>query len=86
MQVLKFQAKNQITLPKKVIEEFHLARGDILKCEVDGAHIILTPVDLEERYSQNALSTIDRIVDERKGKGHPLRTDQDIEGMKERGV
>ena len=79
MQVLKFQGKNQITLPKRVIEDFHLKRGDILKCSVDGTHIILTPVDLKERYSQSTLSAIDRIVEEEKGKGYSLKTDQEIE-------
>lgn len=79
MHVIKFQSKNQITLPKEVIEEFHMKRGDILKCEVNGAHIILTPVDLEERYPKSSLEAIDRIVEEGKGKGYPLRTEQDIE-------
>lgn len=79
MHVIKFQSKNQITLPKKVIEQFYLEKGDVLKCEVDGVHIILTPVDLEQRYPKSSLEAIDRIVQEGKGKGHPLRTDQDIE-------
>ncbi|MBU0568199.1 AbrB/MazE/SpoVT family DNA-binding domain-containing protein [bacterium] len=52
MQVLKFQGKNQVTIPKEVIEQFSLERGDILKCEVDGSHIVLTPVDLELSISQ----------------------------------
>jgi bifunctional DNA-binding transcriptional regulator/antitoxin component of YhaV-PrlF toxin-antitoxin module len=80
VRVLKFQSKNQITLPREVIEQFYLERGDILKCEVDGVHIILTPVDLEERYFKSSLEAIDRIVKEGKGKGYSLRTDQDIEG------
>ena len=55
-------------------------RGDILKYKIDGAHIILTPVDFEERYSKSSLFAIDRIVEEGKGKGYSLNTEEDIEG------
>src|SRR3989338_146362 len=79
MQTLKFQSKGQLTLPKQVSVQFHLAKGDVLKCEIKGSHIILTPVDLEERYSEQDLQAIDKIVESGKGKGAALTSDKDID-------
>lgn len=77
MQILKFQSKRQITLPQRVAVQFNLDKGDVLKCEVKGSHIILTPVDLEERYTEHDLSAIDRITEH--GKGIALTSDKDID-------
>ena len=79
MQTLRFQSKGQLTLPKQVAVQFHLAKGDVLKCEIKGSHIILTPVDLEERYSEQDLQAIDKIVESGKGKGVALTSDKDID-------
>ena len=79
MQILKFQSKRQVTLPQQVAVQFHLDKGDVLKCEVKGSHIILTPVDLEERYTEHDLSAIDRITEHGKGKGDALTSDKDID-------
>ncbi|MBI4680591.1 MAG: AbrB/MazE/SpoVT family DNA-binding domain-containing protein [Nitrospirae bacterium] len=79
MQILKFQSKGQVTLPKQIVGQFHLDRGDVLKCEVRNSHIILTPVDIEERYAEDELQAIDQIVESGKGKGIALNSDKDID-------
>ena len=79
MQILKFQNKGQVTLPKQIIAQFHLQGGDVLKCETKDSHIVLTPVDLEERYTEKDLKVIDQIVETGKGKGVSLNSDKAID-------
>jgi len=79
MQILKFQNKGQVTLPQQIVDRFHLQKGDVLKCETKASHIVLTPVDLEERYTEDDLRAIDRVIEDGKGKGTSLNSDKDID-------
>ena len=46
MSICKLGQKNQITIPKKLVEELHLHPGDILEIKTKGSAIVLLPKKL----------------------------------------
>jgi len=46
MSLCKLGQKNQITIPKKLVEDLHLQAGDVLEIKIEGSTIILLPKKL----------------------------------------
>jgi AbrB family looped-hinge helix DNA binding protein len=46
MSLCKLGQKNQITIPKKLVENLHLQPGDVLEIKTEGSAIILLPKKL----------------------------------------
>jgi len=46
MSLCKLGQKNQITIPKKLVEDLHLQPGDILEIKNEGSALILLPKKL----------------------------------------
>jgi len=79
---LKINARNDIHLPAEVLRRLNLGEEKILKAQVKGNMLILIPVDLEPRYSDEALSGLDQIHQDEKKKGWtPLEKDRDIDEL-----
>ena len=57
MRLSKVLSKNQITLPREAVNVLHLSKGDLLKCEVKGGGLVLTPVV----FPEHGLDTLDAI-------------------------
>ncbi len=79
---LKMNVRNDLHLPAKVIRQLNLGEDRIFKAEVRANVLILIPVDLEPRYTHQALEAIDKIHEREKKKGFiPLDTDDDIKKL-----
>ena len=63
--VIKITSKNQITLPKQIVEALHLRKGDILSVDREDNHILLTPQTLEDRYPEDLLARVERKMEKR---------------------
>ena len=66
---LRLNARNDIHLPKKVLDMLNLGEDRIMKVELTDHAVILTPVDLEPRYSKKELEAWDRLHENEKKKG-----------------
>ncbi len=74
-------ARNDLHLPADVLRKLNLGRDRIVKAELRGNSLIIFPVDLEPRYSQEELAGLDRLHEDEKKKGwirlaHPRDIDQ----------
>ena len=69
MVLSKVLSKYQITLPKEVVRQLHIAKGDLLKCEARDGRISLTPVIVEEPYSEEELRKFEALYDDPKNTG-----------------
>lgn len=73
MTITKLKTKNQLTIPQKIVERLHLRLNELFAVDVEGNYIKLTPVKLEPRYSVQELNTIERIVEQEKGKAKTFK-------------
>lgn len=74
MILTKLKAKNQITLPKEIARRLNFKKNDLFRVETEDNYIKLIPVDIEPRYSPGELETIDKIVEQEKGKSKEFKT------------
>ena len=71
--MLKMNRNRQINLPSAFISRLSLGEDRYFKAEVEGNHIILTPVDPIERiFSEKDLSLIETIFHKEKASAKPV--------------
>ncbi len=69
-------SKNQVTIPKKIVDRFHLKRGTIFDIKIEANRIELIPMDLVERsYSDEEYKKLEAIYQQEKGTAKPLSKD-----------
>ncbi len=79
---LKLNARNDIHLPSEVLKYLNLSEDRILRATLKGNALVLVPVDLEPRYSKEALEGLDKLHENEKKKGlTPLRSEKDIDNL-----
>lgn len=79
---LRLNARNDIHLPKRALKLLNLGEDRIMKAELKGHALVLTPVDLEPRYSQKELDAWDRLHEDEKKKGWiPLNSKEDVDNL-----
>lgn len=81
---LKINARNDLHLPAELLRALNLGKERMVKGEVCGNTLVLVPVDLEPRYSQEELEGLDRLHEDEKKKGWiRLTTKKDIDSLLE---
>lgn len=81
MPILKMTGRNDVHLPAKLVRSLNLGEEKFFFAVVKGSSIILTPVDIEPRYSKEALDGLERLVKKEKGRATQIRSRKDIEGL-----
>lgn len=81
MPVLKMTGRNDIHLPAKMVRMLNLGAEKFLVAVLRGNSIVLTPVDVEPRYSKEALKGLEKLVKKEKGQAIPIRSKKDIEAL-----
>lgn len=77
---LRINARNDVHLPAEALRILNLGREKILKAEIRGNALVLIPVDLDPRYSQEELEGLDKLHETQKKRGWiHLRTAKDID-------
>lgn len=62
--------KNQITIPKEIVDVLQLSKGSMLDVRIKGNKIQLIPVEVvEKEYTDEDYAKIDRLVRVEKKKG-----------------
>lgn len=59
----KITSKNQITLPKQLVEALHLLKGDLLSVRRKDNQILLTPQTVEDRYPEDLLKRVEKKME-----------------------
>ena len=65
----KVLSKYQITLPKEIVKTLKIQKGYMLNCRVENGSIVMTPVVVEEAYSQEDLDAFHRLYDDPENAG-----------------
>lgn len=73
MTLTKLKAKNQLTIPSEIVQKLRMRVNEFFAVELKGNHILLTPVDIEPRYTEEDIVAIDRLVERQKGHGKSLK-------------
>ncbi len=73
VEITKLKSKNQLTVPVSVVKKLKLKPNELFQVEIEGNCIRLIPVDIEPRYNDNELYSIDSIVTKEKGRAKKLR-------------
>ncbi|MBI1883007.1 MAG: hypothetical protein HYS08_02240 [Chlamydiae bacterium] len=79
---LRINARNDLHLPSDLLKCLNMGEEKIVKVEARGNTLVLVPVDLEPRYSQEALEGLDRLHEDEKKKGwKKLKSKKDIDSL-----
>lgn len=81
MPVLKMTRRNDIHLPAKMVRILNLGVEKFFIAVVRGNSIVLTPVDVEPRYSKEALKGLEKLAKKEKEQAIPIRSKKDIESL-----
>ena len=68
--------KNQITIPKKLINEMHLVEGALFDIQLTGNRLELIPLEtIEKVFSDEEYIKMDQICKRERGQSKPLTRD-----------
>ena len=60
----KLSRRRQFAIPKKLAEALHLKEGDFLKIEKKENSLVITPVEIEERYDPELLARVEKVLEQ----------------------
>ncbi len=78
MTLTKLKTKNQLTIPKRVLDKLNLGPSGLFSVEIQGNCIRLIPVEVEPRYTCEELDRIDHIVEEEKEKAKTVKAGKEF--------
>jgi bifunctional DNA-binding transcriptional regulator/antitoxin component of YhaV-PrlF toxin-antitoxin module len=78
MTITKLKAKNQITIPSAIVKRLNLKLDELFTVDIEDNFIKLVPVDLEPRYTEEEIKTIDRIVEKEKSIGKVFKAGKEF--------
>ncbi|MCK4401949.1 AbrB/MazE/SpoVT family DNA-binding domain-containing protein [bacterium] len=61
MNLVKVRDKYQITIPEYVRKKTHCEVGELLNISLHGNEIVLKPMTVEEKYSENEINALEKI-------------------------
>ncbi len=75
-------SKNQITLPKKIVDTLHLRQGSLFDVKVRQNHIELVPLETSElTFTDEEYAKLDKLVREERKKGAKKMTTEFIKNL-----
>lgn len=78
MTITKLKAKNQLTIPREIVKQMKLRPDELFSIQIEDNYIKLVPVDIEPRYSAEALAGIDKVVEKEKAQGESLKPGEEF--------
>lgn len=79
--VVKINSRNDVHLPKEVLRAVNLSEDRFVCVETKGNAIVLIPVDIEPRYSQDVLEGMERLFQREKDKAVEVKSEEDIRAL-----
>jgi len=66
-------SKNQVTIPKKIVDRFHLKRGTIFDIKIEANRIELIPMELVEKsYTEDEYKKLEELYNQEKSTVKPM--------------
>lgn len=66
-------SKNQVTIPKKIVNRLHLTKGAIFDVKIDSNKIELIPMELiEKSYTEDEYKKLEEIYQQEKNDAKPM--------------
>ena len=78
MTIARLKEKNQVTLPKSIVERLHLKKDELFEIGIEKNYIILIPVEVRPKYTAKELENIDRIVRKNKKKAKTVKAGKEF--------
>ncbi|MCK5707815.1 MAG: AbrB/MazE/SpoVT family DNA-binding domain-containing protein [Candidatus Aureabacteria bacterium] len=78
MNITRLKTKNQVTLPKEIVDKLHLQQDELFEVDIEKNYIKLIPVILKPKYSKDDLKTIDKIVEKEKKKAKNIKSNSEL--------
>lgn len=79
MNIVRVNRKNQVNIPKEVVEVVNLGPERYVQVIADSNNVIhLIPITPEPLYSKEALEGLDRLVEREKNKAQEVRGPEQI--------
>lgn len=76
MNLVKIKDKYQITLPEKIREKLHCEVGELLSVTLHKTEIVLKPVTIEEKYSEEDIDALERLFKHPRNRGRVMSADE----------
>jgi len=75
MGIVKIREKYQVTIPEDVREKVACEVGEYVSVETEGSRIILKPLVVEEKFSSEEISTLEKIL-KKQGRGKIMNAEE----------
>ncbi len=76
MSLVKIKDKYQVTIPEDVREKIHCEVGELLSITLHGDEIVLKPMVVEEKYSEEEIDTLEKIFKSPHNRGRIMSADE----------
>lgn len=76
MNLVKVKDKYQVTIPEDIREKLHCEVGELLSVTLHGNEIVLKPMVIEEKYSEQELDTLERLFKSPRNRGKIMSADE----------
>jgi len=78
MIITRLKNKNQITLPKSIVERLHLKKNELFEVEIKKNYIVLIPVELRPKYTSEEVEKINKIIEKEKKKAKVFKAGKEF--------
>jgi len=75
MGIVKIREKYQVTIPEDVREKVTCEVGEYVSVETEGSRIIMKPLVVEEKFSSEEISTLEKIL-KKQGRGKIMNAEE----------
>ena len=76
MNLVKIKDKYQVTIPEEIREKLHCEVGELLSVTLHGTEIVLKPMAIEEKYSEEELNALERLFKRPRNRGKIMSADE----------
>lgn len=78
MVITRLKEKNQITLPKSIVERLHLKKNELFEIGIEKNFIVLIPVEVKPKYTAKELENLGKIVKKNKKRAKTVRSGKEF--------
>jgi len=76
MSLVKIKDKYQVTIPEDVRKKIHCEVGELLSITLHGDEIVLKPMVVEEKYSEEEIDTLEKVFKSPHNRGRIMSADE----------
>jgi len=78
MIITRLKEKNQITLPKKIVERLRLKKDELFEVKIEKNCIVLIPVEIKPKYTPQELEKINKLITKEKKKAKTIKAGKEF--------